>query len=197
MTLTGKRVAILVEDLYQDQEVWYPFYRLKEEGVQVITIGSGRAKEYKSKYGYPMKEDLSIDDAKPESFDGVVIPGGYAPDQMRRHPAFVQFVRKMVEAGKPTAAICHGPWLLASAEVLKGKKVTGFFAIQDDLVHAGATFLDQEVVQDGCLVTSRKPDDLPAFLRTFLKALESSSLRAPKGAKPSHKEIASSFHSSQ
>ena len=170
--LTGKKVALFVEELYQDQEVWYPLYRLREEGASVVTIGSGRAKEYKSKYGYPIKEDLSIDKAKPEEFDGVVIPGGYAPDQMRRHPGFASFVKKMVESRKPTGSICHGPWILASAGVLKGKKVTGFFAIKDDLVNAGATYLDQEVVQDGCLITSRTPDDLPAFMRTFLKALE-------------------------
>ena len=172
MGVTGKRVALLVEELYQDQEVWYPLYRLREEGIAVVVIGSGRAKEYKSKHGYPIQEELSIDKANPKEFDGVIIPGGYAPDQMRRYPAFAQFVRGMVEQGKPTGSICHGPWLLASAGVLQGKRITGFFAIQDDLVNAGATYLDQEVVEDGCLITSRTPDDLPAFMRTFLKALE-------------------------
>ena len=174
MALSGKRVAILIEDLYQDQEVWYPLYRLREEGVKVTVVGSGRAKEYKSKFGYPISEEIRIEDARPNDFDGVVIPGGYAPDWMRRNPAFAQFVQKMVESKKPTSAICHGPWILASAGVLKGRKVTAFFAIKDDLVNAGASYLDQEVVQDGCLITSRKPDDLPAFMKTFLAALESS-----------------------
>lgn len=174
MALQGKRVAILVEDLYQDQEVWYPFYRLQEEGVRVTVVGSGRLKEYTSKFGYPISEGLKIQDAKPADFDGLIVPGGYAPDWMRRNPAFASFVRKMVGHKKPTGVICHGAWILASAGVLKGRKVTCFFAIKDDVMNAGATYLDQEVVQDGCLITSRKPDDLPAFMRAFLKTLSGS-----------------------
>ena len=171
MGLQGIKVAILIEDLYQDQEVWYPLYRLREEGAAVTVVGPGRAKEYKSKYGFPIKEDLSIDKAVPGDFDGVIVPGGYSPDHMRRNPAFAQFAKAIAAEGKPVGSICHGPWLLISAGVVKGKRVTGFFSIKDDLVNAGARYEDAEVVQDGCLITSRVPDDLPAFMKAYLAAL--------------------------
>ena len=173
MSLQGKRVAVLVEEMYQDQEVWYPLYRLQEAGAKVTIVGSGK-KEYKSKFGYPITEDLSVSQVKESDFDALIIPGGYAPDHMRRTPAFAQLVRAMVNANKPVGAICHGPWLLASADVLKGRHVTCFFAIKDDLVHAGARYTDEEVVQDKNLVTSRKPEDLPAFMRAFCAVLEKS-----------------------
>jgi protease I len=170
--LTGKRVAIFTEDLYEDLELWYPLLRLREEGAEVVVVGSGDAKEHHGKYGYPVAVDQGISEVKAESFDAVVVPGGYAPDRMRRHPAMVAFVREMAHQGKVVAAICHGPWMLASARVVAGKTVTCFFAIKDDLVHAGATYRDAEVVVDGNLITSRKPADLPAFLSAIIAALE-------------------------
>jgi protease I len=115
---------------------------------------------------------VNADQVSAADFDGMVIPGGYAPDLMRRHPKMVQLVRDFNEAGKLVAAICHAGWMLASAEILQGKTVTSFFAIKDDLVHAGANWVDEEVVVDGNLVTSRKPDDLPAFMRAIIKALQ-------------------------
>jgi protease I len=169
--LSGKRVAILAEDLYEDLELWYPLLRLKEEGAEVVVVGFGDAKEYHGKYGYPVAVDRAISEVTVERFDAVVVPGGYAPDRMRRHTGMVDFVREMARQGKILAAICHGPWMLASAEVVAGKTVTCFFAIKDDLVHAGATYRDAEVVVDGNLITSRRPADLPAFLNAIIAAL--------------------------
>jgi protease I len=171
MKLKGKRVAILVENLYQDQEVWYPFYRLKEEGAEVVVVGSGSAQTYTSKFGYPIDADQAAGEVSAGEFDAVVIPGGYAPDIMRRYPDMVKLVREAVLAGKVVAAICHAGWMLASAKVLQGRTVTCFFAIKDDLEHAGATVIDAEVAEDGNLITSRKPEDLPAFLRAIIAAL--------------------------
>ncbi len=170
MELRNLRAAILVEQLYQEMEVWYPLYRLREAGCAVVTVGPEAGKEYPSKLGYPVKADKSARDVKAEDFDLLIIPGGYAPDHMRRHEAMVRLVRDMCEQGKPVAAICHGGWMLCSTPALKGKKVTGFFAIKDDLINAGARYVDEEVVRDGNLITSRKPDDLPAFMRTLIQA---------------------------
>ncbi len=170
MDLTGKNIAILVEDLYQEMEVWYPLYRLREAGAKVATLGTGK-KEYKSKLGYPVRADGDVHEAKATDYDGVVVPGGFAPDFMRRHEGPARFVREIFEAGKVVAAICHGLWIPASAGILKGKTATAFFAIKDDLVHAGANYVDKEVCVDGNLVSARKPDDLPAFLRETINLL--------------------------
>ena len=166
------KVAILVEDQYQVLEVWYPYLRLREDGIETVLVGTGRKKEYPSKEGYPAEEELSIKKAKAEDFAGVVIPGGYAPDFLRRHEEVNRFVKEMFDKGKVVASICHGGWVLASAGVLKGKKATSFSAIKDDVVNAGAQFLDKEVVVDGNLITSRNPYDLPAFCREILKKLK-------------------------
>ena len=171
MVLQRKRIAILVEDLYQDQEVWYPYYRLKEAGVEVVVVGTGK-KEYKSKHGYPITADVSAEQVSANELDGIIVPGGYAPDILRRFPAVVQLVKTLHQRGKVVGAICHAGWVLCSADVLRGKRVTCFSAIRDDVVNAGATFVDEEVVRDGNLITSRKPDDLPAFMRAILGALQ-------------------------
>ncbi len=171
MKLAEKRIAVLAEQLYEDLELWYPVLRFREEGAVVEIVGAGRD-SYPSKHGYPVHPTASIDRVKAADFDAVIIPGGYAPDHMRRHPAMVSLVREAFEQGKIVAAICHGGWLLASANILRGRKVTGFFAIRDDLVNAGAEYQDQEVVRDGNLITSRVPNDLPAFCRTILAALQ-------------------------
>ncbi len=171
MRLTGKRIAILAEDLYQDLELWYPLLRFREEGAEVIVVGSGRTREYTGKFGYPVVADASAQEVDAAQLDALIIPGGYAPDHMRRYPAMVSLVREAALAGKVVAAICHGGWMLASAGVLPGKTVTSFFAIKDDLVHAGASFVDVEVAVDGNLITSRKPEDLPAFCRAIIAAL--------------------------
>jgi protease I len=171
MRLKGKRIAILAEDLYQDLELWYPLLRFRGAGAHVVVVGSGRLKEHTGKFGYPVTVDKAAQDVKADDFDAVIIPGGYAPDHMRRYPAMVSLVRNAALKGKVVAAICHGGWMLASAEVIQGKTVTAFFAIKDDLVHAGAKFVDVEVAVDGNLITSRKPEDLPAFCMAIMAAL--------------------------
>lgn len=172
MELTGKKVVILLEQMFNDQEFWYPFYRLKEAGAQVVVVGSGTAKVYSGKAGTKASVDVSAEDISSSGFDGIVIPGGYAPDHMRRHTEMVKLVRDIFNAGKLVAAICHAGWMLASAEILPGRTVTSFYAIKDDLVHAGANWVDQEVVEDGNLITSRTPDDLPAFMRAIVAKLQ-------------------------
>lgn len=170
MSLKGKRVAVLVADLYQELEFWYPYLRLQEEGAEVVAVGP-EAKEYKSKLGYPARAELGAKDVRAQDFQAVVIPGGYAPDYLRRSPELVRFVREMAEAGKPVAAICHGPWMLCSARVVRGRRVTSVPAIRDDLENAGAIWVDEPVVVDGNLITSRVPADLPLFVRALLQAL--------------------------
>jgi protease I len=171
MELKGKRVIILVEQMYNEFEFWYPYYRLKEAGVEVVVVGSGSAEEYTAKSGLPCRVDTSAEQVSAADFDGIIIPGGYAPDHMRRHPSMVNLVKDLFQAGKVVAAICHAGWMLASSEIVKGRTVTSFFSIKDDLVHAGANWVDQEVVVDGRLITSRKPDDLPAFMKAIIEAL--------------------------
>ena len=171
MKLAGKRVAVLAENMYQEMELWVPYYRLREEGAEVKVVGAGGAKSYASKHGYPVSVDVQAEQVKAVEFDAVVVPGGYAPDMMRRHPAMVGLVREAAQQGKVVAAICHAGWMLVSAGILKGRTATSFFSIKDDLAAAGATWVDQEVVVDGNLITSRRPDDLPAFCRAIVAAL--------------------------
>lgn len=163
-----KKIAILAEDHYQVIELWYPYFRLIEEGVDAKIVGTGTKDTYLSKEGYPAKAQLDINRIKPDDFDGVIIPGGYAPDILRRYQKVNNFVKEIFNAGKLTAAICHGGWVLVSAGVLKGKSCTSFFAIKDDCVNAGANYLDKEVVVDKNLITSRTPIDLPGFLREII-----------------------------
>ena len=171
MELKGKKVIILIEDMYNDLEFWYPYYRMKEAGVDVVVVGPGSASEYTGKSGIPCKEDVSPEKISAAEYDGIIIPGGYAPDRMRRHESMVTLVKDFFDAGKVVAAICHAGWMLASAEIVEGRTVTSFFAIKDDLVHAGANWIDKEVVVDGKLITSRQPDDLPAFMKAIIAAL--------------------------
>jgi deglycase len=171
MELKGKRVAVLSENMYQELELWYPLLRLREAGAETFVVGTGSAETYTSKHGYPVQVDRVADQVRAADVDAVVIPGGYAPDLMRRSPAMVGLVREAFEQGKVVAAICHAGWMLASAGVLKGKKATCVPAIKDDVINAGAHYVDAEVVRDGNLITSRVPTDLPAFCRTIIEAL--------------------------
>ncbi|MBI5627587.1 MAG: type 1 glutamine amidotransferase, partial [Candidatus Rokubacteria bacterium] len=174
MSLKGKRIAILAENLYQEMELWVPYYRLKEEGAEVKVVGAGGATSYASKHGYPVNVDAQAEAVSAMELDAVIVPGGYAPDMMRRHEAMVRLVREAAQHGKVVAAICHAGWMLASADVVRGKEVTSFFSIKDDMVNAGARWVDRDVVVDGTLITSRKPDDLPAFCREIVRALSKS-----------------------
>ena len=172
MAVSDKRVAVLVDQQYQEMEVWYPVYRLREAGARVSIVGP-TAETFAGKFGYPCKADVAIHDARAEDFDAVVIPGGWAPDFLRREPAINRFVARLDQDGKVVASICHGGWVLCSAKMLRGRKATSFFAIADDMIHAGAEWTDAEVVVDRNLITARKPDDLPAFMAAVIKALDS------------------------
>jgi protease I len=169
--LQGRRAAVLVEQMYQEMEVWYPVYRLREAGCQVTLVGPEAGQTYPSKLGYPATSDRAARDVTAADFDLLIIPGGYAPDHLRRDEAMIRLTRTMAEQGKVIAAICHGPWLLCSTPALKGRRATCFMAIKDDVINAGALYTDAEVVRDGNLITSRKPDDLPAFLQTIIQAV--------------------------
>ncbi len=171
MRLKGKKVAILIENNYQEMEFYYPFYRLQEEGAEVVVVGSGKD-IYTSKFGYPARQTVSADNTSAKGLDGIIVPGGYAPDIMRTNQHMVDLVKQVSEQGGVVAAICHAGWMLASADVLRGKKATGVRAIRDDMVNAGCQFVDQEVVRDGNLITSRTPPDLPAFMREVISAIE-------------------------
>ena len=172
MLLKDKKVIILIEELFNVFEFWYPYYRLKEEGAEVTVVGSGSAEVYTGKPGTQAKADVSADKVSAENFDGIIIPGGYAPDMMRRHPAMVNLVKDFFNNDKLIAAICHAGWMLISAKILAGRRATSFFSIKDDMVNAGADWVDQEVVVDGKLVTSRVPDDLPAFMKAVIGVLK-------------------------
>ncbi|SFM78369.1 type 1 glutamine amidotransferase domain-containing protein [Thermodesulforhabdus norvegica] len=171
MRLKGKKIALLAENNYQDLELWYPYLRMLEEGAEVKIVGTGSSQTYTSKYGYPVTVHISADEVSADQIDAVIIPGGYAPDLLRRYGSVTKLVREAFEKGKVVAAICHAGWVLISAGILKGRRATSFFAIKDDMVNAGALWEDSEVVIDGNLITSRKPEDLPAFCRAIIERL--------------------------
>jgi protease I len=175
MRLTGRKIAILCGPDYEDMELHYPRYRLMEEGAEVVVAGIGPS-EYKGKKGYPITVDVQIADLNPSDFDAVVIPGGYAPDHMRRSDDLLRFVRAIDDQGKVVAAICHAPWVTVSAGIMKGRRATCVPAIKDDVINAGADYVDQPVVVDGNLITSRRPDDLPLFLPAIIDAIASADL---------------------
>lgn len=173
MTLNGKNVALLIEDEYQILEGWYPKLRLEEAGATVTVVGSGTKSSYDSKEHYPMAVDANAADVTSDQFDAVVIPGGFAPDNMRLHPEMVGLVRDAHESGKLVAAICHGGWMLASAGALgHGRRATGYLPIKDDVVNAGGVWVDEAVVEDGNVITSRTPVDLPQFGAALVAYLE-------------------------
>ncbi len=172
------RVAVLTADMFEDVELWYPYYRLLEEGHQVDLVGCKAGVTHTGKKGTSAEASVSASDLDPDDVDAIVVPGGFSPDYMRRCPSMVGLVRAVGEAEKPVAAICHGPWMLASAGLVSGRRVTSYPSIRDDVVNAGGDWSDEEVVTDGNIITSRRPADLPAFMRTVVEALE----RAPVSA---------------
>lgn len=174
MGLSGTRVALLIEDDYQEMEAWYPYYRLSEEGADVTVVGSGTKSEYKSKLGYPMEAAKAADEVSADDFDAVVVPGGFAPDHMRLCQPMVDLVRDAYESGKLVASICHGGWMLASAGVCNGRNITGYAPIRVDVENAGGTWVDEAVVVDGNVITSRTPPDLPDFARAIVSYLAES-----------------------
>lgn len=170
MRLSDKKIALFVANLYEDLELWYPYLRMKEEGASVTIIGP-QMNTFTGKHGIPVKTDKPITLVTEKEFDALIIPGGYSPDHMRRSPEMIEFVKQMNEQGKIIAAICHAGWMLVSAGIIKGKKVTSFYSIKDDVVNAGAHWVDEEVVKDGNIITSRKPGDLPMFCRTIIESM--------------------------
>ena len=167
------RVAFVMDNVFEDSEFRFPYDRAREAGHDTTIIGLEKGKQLEGKKGdEKVTTDASIDEVSPEQFDGLVIPGGYSPDLIRSNDKIVSFVRAMYEGRKPVAAICHAGWLLAEADIAKGKTLTSWPSIKTDLVNAGANWVDQEVVEDGNLITSRKPDDLEAFSKTFLSQIE-------------------------
>lgn len=167
---SSKTIVIFIEDQYQDLEVWYPYLRLREAGF-IVQLVAKEQKTYTGKYGYPAQPDTLISQITVDTVDAVIIPGGFAPDHMRKYPDIIDFVKAVNDQGKVIASICHGAWILASANILRDKQATCYFAIAQDVKNAGAEYVDKEVVQDGNLITSRNPNDLPAFCKTIIAAL--------------------------
>lgn len=171
MEKATKQIIILVEDLFNIFEFWYPYYRLMEADMEVTVVGPEKGKIYSGKLATEIRSDCDAASIDVTNYHGLIIPGGYAPDRMRRYPAMVDIVRAMDEQDKPIGAICHAGWMLVSADILKGRTVTSFMAIKDDMLNAGAVWKDRALVVDKNLITSRKPDDLPVFMKAFLAAM--------------------------
>ena len=171
--LDGKRIAILVEQDFEDAELTEPLRAMKAAGARVMLVGNGSQKSYRGKQGVAeVKVDADADQVRADYFDAVIIPGGYAPDKMRMHKPMIDLVRKAHDLGRLVAAICHGPQLLISAEVVRGRRVTSWPSIAVDLMNAGAIWVDEAVVRDGNLITSRQPADLPEFNAAIMEALQ-------------------------
>lgn len=163
-----KKIAILIENLFDEEELIAPYHRLRED-YEVVLVGTEADTEYHSKAGFKKKSDVASKDVTAEEFAGVIIPGGFSPDYMRRSEDSVKFVKELYESGKPVAAICHAGWMLAESLDLNGVKMTSTSTIKTDMENAGAEWVDEEVVVDKNLVTSRSPKDLPAFMKEFIK----------------------------
>lgn len=170
MSLKGKHVLIFAAGLYEDLELWYPKIRLEEEGAATTVAGMGE-KTYQGKRGYPVTVDTNVEQVDAADFDALVIPGGFAPDQLRRSDKVLRLTREIYQAGKPVAFICHAGWVPISAKILKGKHATSVRAIKDDMENAGVVWEDSAVVVDGNLISSRTPADLPQFCKALIAAL--------------------------
>jgi protease I len=182
MTLQNKTILFFAGPLYEDLELWYPKIRLEEEGARTVVAGTGE-KTYQGKRGYPITVDTSVDQIQAADFAGLVIPGGYAPDIMRRSQKLLQLTREIYQAGKPVAFICHAGWVPISAGIVRGKRGTSVGAIKDDLVNAGMLWEDSPVVVDGNLISSRTPADLPQFCKALIAALEKSGAGSQESGK--------------
>jgi protease I len=170
--LAGKHIAILAEEDFEDSELMEPLRAMKETGVRVLIVGSGSNKSYKGKRGSAeVKVDTTADKVKASQFDAIIIPGGYAPDKMRLHQSMVDLVRKAHDEGKIIAAVCHGPQLLISADIVKGRRMTSWPSVAVDLKNAGAIWVNEPMVRDGNIITARKPADLPKFNKAIIEAL--------------------------
>jgi len=171
MPLDGKRILIFVGDIYEDLELWYPKLRMEEAGAEVTVAGPEEGANYAGKNGYPCVSDTAIDDMNESDFDGLIVPGGFMPDKLRRDPKVLSLTKEFADAGKLVAAVCHGGWIPISAKIYDGVRVTGSPGIKDDLINAGAIWEDAPVVIDRHFVSSRKPDDLPDFCKGILEVM--------------------------
>lgn len=171
-SLESLKILILVENKFEDSELIYPRYRMIEEGAKIVIAGPKAKESYHSKYGNPCQSDIAFQDVKESDFAAIFIPGGYAPDKIRQHPAALDLVRQFNQKGKPIAFICHGGWVPVSAKVLKGVKCTSYPGIKDDLINAGAQWVDEAVVVDGHFISSRTPEDLPYFCPAAIEVIK-------------------------
>lgn len=172
MRLKDKKILSFVHHEFEDLELWYPIHRLREEGAIVHLAGEQAKVKYIGKYGVPAESEYSFEDVNPNDYDAVLVPGGWAPDKLRRFPEVLKFIQKMDEQQKPIGQICHAGWVLISANILNGVNVTSTPGIRDDMVNAGASWYDEAVIVDGHIVSSRRPPDLPDYMREFIKVLE-------------------------
>lgn len=169
-----KKVAVIIADMFEDSEYTEPVAALRQAGHELIQVGLQAGQTVRGKKNNtPVTIDLAVQDARPADFDALLIPGGYSPDKLRAYPQAVEFVRQFMQDNKPVFSICHGPQLLISARSLKGRRLTGWKSIRQDIIYAGGDFVDEEMVEDGNLITSRSPVDLPAFIRASLAKLAS------------------------
>ena len=167
------KIAFILDEMFEDSEFRVPYERAKEAGHEPVIVGLESGKEFAGKKGKErIKAEAAVGDVNAEDFGALVIPGGYSPDKIRTDEKMVELTREMYEAGKPVAAICHAGWMLAEAKIVADKTVTSWPSIKTDLINAGANWVDQEVVEDGNLITSRKPDDLEAFSKALLAQVE-------------------------
>ncbi len=167
-----KKVAVLVEQQFHDTELWVPYYRMLEAGFEVTLVGPEEDKEYLSKHGDPAISEMSAAHAKDKEWDAIIVPGGWAPDFLRRNCDLLEMIRKTNQRKGIIAGICHAQSVFISADILRGVEATSFYAIKDDVVNAGAKWVDKEVVISGNIITSRSPKDLPAFCRAIVNALQ-------------------------
>ncbi|MFW5706251.1 MAG: type 1 glutamine amidotransferase domain-containing protein [Bacteroidota bacterium] len=172
MTLKGKKIVQLVEDMYEDLELWYPTLYLRGEGAVVHITGKKKGQQYTGKHGLPAEAEMQFTDINPDGYDALVIPGGYSPDKLRRHDEALELVRKFNDAGKTIGIICHAGWVPISAGIMNGRKATSYVAIKDDMKNAGVEWVDEEVVKDGNLISSRHPGDLPAYAKALAEAIK-------------------------
>lgn len=175
--MAPRRIALLVENLYQELDVWYTLLRLREEGVEVETIGTGTQGDYLGRHNFAVRVEKLASSVDASKFDGVVVPGGFAPAYLRRYPAVVNLVKECYQQGKLVAALHHGPWVLISAGAVRGKRVTGAVSVKDDVENAGGEFVDLPVVVDGNVITAKSSQELPAFLQEVLGFLWKQKLR--------------------
>jgi protease I len=171
LRLTGKKVIQLVSADFEDLELWYPVLRLREEGATVHIVGENADQEYIGKYGVPIVSEYAFKDINPEDYDAILVPGGWSPDKLRRYEDVISMVQSMDRSKKPIGQICHAGWVLISAKILQGVKVTSTPGIKDDMENAGATWVNEPVVTDGHIVSSRRPPDLPDYMREFIEAM--------------------------